>query len=518
MPETIPESKRRAFARRIFGGLSLWSLFLALFSNPAAARPQGSLTLIEALELALENSPSIAIARHQSESDRGSLLISRGDFDGTLSASVNVVDQETPLTADTVRETKETSQGAAWTQTLRTGQTVTGSADLEQVDGDPTVSTGTVSFTVRQPLLRGRGRAVTTAQERAADEDFQVGRLELLHEISRRLAIVAQQYWSVRGAMLDLEILRYTEERSRQLLDTTRRLIEAQQVPAAEMLQLEADLASREASRVAGERVLFQARQDLAAEIGLGPEDAEALPLPGDPFPEISIDAIPESARALLAEASVHRADLAAEQRRLEASRLRLFAAEDDLKPRLDLVLTPSYTGLVEGGGVDDALRALGDNIPGLSTTFGVSYLFPIANQTAEGLQLRAEAALKIQADVVRSIEIQIGADVPSALDAVRQNARTTELFEKATKLFLQTLENEEKKLQVGSSILLDVISQRDRLTSAQQRLVASASALARAVVDLRFETGTLVRGADADSLQVRTEDFTTVPAGPFTP
>ncbi|MEM8997753.1 MAG: TolC family protein, partial [Acidobacteriota bacterium] len=331
-----------------------------MLSTSAAAQPESSLTLIEALELALENSPSIAIARHRSESDRGSLLIARGDFDGTLSAGVSVVDQETPLTVETVRETKATSQSAAWAQTLRTGQTVTGSAELEQADGDPTISTGTVTFSVRQPLLRGRGRAVTTAQERAADEDFQVGRLELVHEISRRLAIVAQQYWSVRSAMLDLDILRYTEERSRQLLDTTRRLIEAQQVPAAEMLQLEADLASREASRVAGERVLFQARQALAAEIGLGPEAAGALPLPGDAFPEISIDAIPESARALLAEASARRADLAAEQRRLEAARIRLFAAEDDLKPRLDLVLTPSYTGLAEGGGVDDALGALG--------------------------------------------------------------------------------------------------------------------------------------------------------------
>ena len=71
---------------------------------------------------------------------------------------------------------------------------------------------------------------------------------------------------------------------------------------------------------------------------------------------------------------------------------------------------------------------------------------------------------------------------------------------------------NEEKKLRAGSSTLLDVISQRDRLTSARQSQVSAHLALAIALARLRFETGTLpdteAGAAAADHAQLTTVPF----------
>jgi outer membrane protein len=63
---------------------------------------------------------------------------------------------------------------------------------------------------------------------------------------------------------------------------------------------------------------------------------------------------------------------------------------------------------------------------------------------------------------------------------------------------------NEEKKLRAGTSTLLDLISQRDRLTAARQSEVSAQLALALALLQLRFDTGTLIgEEGEAGSIQV---------------
>jgi outer membrane protein TolC len=91
-------------------------------------------------------------------------------------------------------------------------------------------------------------------------------------------------------------------------------------------------------------------------------------------------------------------------------------------------------------------------------------------------------------------------------LDAVTRGAQQLERATEAVRLFERAVENEEKKLRAGTSTLIDVISQRDRLTSARQSRVSAHLALAVAVARLRFETGTL------DTSDVR--DLTTIPFG----
>jgi outer membrane protein TolC len=312
--------------------------------------------------------------------------------------------------------------------------------------------------------------------------------------------------------VLDLEILRSTEESSRSLLDTTRRLIEAQLTPAAELVQLEADLALREANRIVGERNLFLAIQQLGNELGLPAERIAELALPSDPFPPLSRSEVPARASILLAEAEARRADLLAAQERLAAEQARLVSAEDALEPRLDLVFTPSYTGLEEGAGGEEYFAALWTDVPGLSTTLGLSWSFPLRNRAAAGDLLRAEAAVRRRELLIEQIDKLVDSRIPAALETVLKNAERLEKLEQVVDLFRRTVENEEKKLRAGTSTLIDVISQRDRLTSALQSRNAAQLALAVALVELRFETGTLIAVDAVDDVSVRGEDFTTLP------
>lgn len=475
------------------------------------------LGLLEVVELTLAHDPSIALVENRLTAARGALLSAAGAFDPLVTASAEGSADETPLADGTSSESETLLSSVDLSRLLRSGLFLEPGMTLERTgSGAGAVNVGTVSFTLRQPLLRGRGREVVAAGELAAERELEASRLDLEHRIAERLLAVVSQYWRLKAAMLDLEVLRTTEERTRELLETTRRLIAADVTPAAELVQLEAELASREVNRIAGEQTLFEARQALGREIGLEPRNIAGLPLPDTDFPKVEPDEVPRpEARSdgLIDLALARRADLRAARERQAAVERLLAAAENDLKPQLDLVFTPSYSGLSIGGGTEDFFSPLSRNVPGLSTTLGFRLSWPTWNRRAEGDRIQSLAAVEQSALVVELAVKTIGADVPAALDAVRRSAQQLERLGEAVGYFEKAVDNEIKKLRAGSSTLIDVITQRNRLTAAQQQQVSARLALALALLDLRFQTGTLVEEAsDSGARAVTQEHLTTLP------
>lgn len=494
------------------------AVLLALAGPVRAAEPADAkrgLDLLKVIEMTLEHDPNIKLVESRLASARGALTSAKGTFDPLVTAAADRSEIETPSSGTSVAETTTLGGSVGLAQLLRGGLSLAPEVVLERSGtGASAANLATVSFTVRQPLLRGRGSAAVAAGERSAEQEVEAARLDLEQRIAERLLAVVSQYWTLRAAVLDLEVLRVTEERSRELLETTRRLIAADVTPAAEILQLEADLTSKEANRIAGERSLFRARQDLGREIGLDPQEIAELAGPGEAFPTIEPEDVPrpeESAAFFIEQALARRADLGAARRRLTAAEILLAAADDALEPQLDLVLTPSYTGLVEGSDAGDFFSPLLRNVPGLSTSFGLSLSWPIRNRRAEGERIRAEAGVAESALAVELLVKAIGADVPAALDAVRQSARQLARISRSVGFFEKTLENEIKKLRAGTSTLIDVITQRDRLTAVRQQRVVAQLALAQALAELRFETGTLFE-AGADRRSITREQLTTLP------
>ena len=488
-------------------------------SVPApSASPETGLDLGEALRLTLENDPNIALVEARLAGARGALLGAAGRFDPIVTSQVDQVTSDTPVTETTSREQLSLDSSLGIARQFRTGLSVSPSMGLSRVDlpgaGNPAVNVGTLAFTFRQPLLQGRGRPVNAAGEMSAEREVAASALDVQQTTAERVLAVVFQYWTARARVLDLDILRESEARSLELLETTRRLIEADEVPAAELVQLEANLAAKESSRIGGERALFAARQDLGREIGLEPARIAALPLPDDPFPAVRPADVPPPAAAdrFIAAALRRRADLQAARERRSSAEILLRASDDALKPRLDLLFVPTWSGLVEGGGAGDYLGALGRNVPGAGARLGFSLSWPTWNRTARGQQEQTEAIRRQTELLIDLLSRTVGADVPSALQAVQSSALQVEKAAEAVGLFERAVVNEEKKLRAGTSTLIDLISQRDRLTSARQTEVAARLALAQALASLRFQTGTLL-ASDGSAGALRPELLTTVPS-----
>ncbi|HEY3569670.1 MAG TPA: TolC family protein [Thermoanaerobaculia bacterium] len=470
---------------------------VAMPASFAQQTPAGGLGLLEALRLTLTRDPNIAIQETRVTSSRGALEVASSAFDPVLSSSASRNGSDSPVSESASRQRTSILDSISYNVPFRSGLQIQPgvSLDRESLPGAPAASTGTVSFRIRQPLLQGRGRDVVAAGELSAQRELRASELDLRFATAQRMVAVASQYWQARAAQLNLEVLVSSEQSSREMLDTTRRLVEADETPAAELVQLEANLAAKESARIDGERALFAARQSLGREIGLDAREIAALPMPSDLFPALRPEELPPQGEAdrLVALALRRRADLRAARERQVGLDILARAAENALKPQLDLVLTPSYTGFTEGGAVGNFFSPLFRNVPGLSTLLTLNFALPTRNLRAQGLLLEARASLRQSALVSDLVGKEIGADVPTALDAVRRNAEQLQKAAEAVRLFEKTVSNEEKKLRAGTSTLINLITQRDRLTSARQVRVSAQLSLALALLDLRFQTGTLL-------------------------
>jgi outer membrane protein len=492
-----PSGRPRSHAVR---ALLLGALAVAgpscLAQEPPAA-PASGLGLLEAVRLTLSRDPNIAIEETRVRSSRGALEIAGAPFDPVITSGNTRTATDTPISESAGQLTTLLDDNLGLTRTFRNGTSIGPGIELARTGtpGGPVVDTGTVSFRIRQPLLRGRGRGIADAGERSARHEVAATELDLRFTTAQRVQTVASLYWQARAAQLNLDVLTSSEASAREILDNTRRLVEADETPAAELVQLEANLAAKESARIDGERSLFAARQSLGREIGLDRAEITALPFPADPFPDLRPDALPSLAEAdwLVAVALRHRADLRAARERQSEFDILVRSAENGLKPQLDLVLTPSYTGFREGGSTGTFFSPLVSSIPGLTSLLSLNLSLPTANSLARGQLTQARAA-QSQNGLISSLVVKgIGADVPTALDAVRRNALQLQKAAEAVRLFDRTVVNEEKKLRAGTSTLINLITQRDRLTSARQGEVSAQLALALSLLDLRFQTGTLL-------------------------
>jgi outer membrane protein TolC len=480
--------------------------------------PGSGLSLLEAVHMTLERDPNLALEQARVEGARGSLEIAASQFDPVVTSGLLQTDTRTPLSPSTSRETRTLQSTLGLSQQFRTGLSIEPQIELLRSEdvtaGSGAGNDGTVTFRVRQPLLRGRGRAATAAGELSAEREVEAAGLDVRHTIARRIQAVVSQYWTVVAAARNLEVLRASEESSRSLLENTRKLIAADQVPAAEQVQLEANLAAKESARIGGERQLFDARQDLGREIGLDGGEIRALPLPAEPFPAVAPEAVPSADQAgpWVAEAIRRRADLRAARERQTAADVLRRSAENALLPQLDLVFSPSYSGLVAGSGTQSFFSPLYRNVPGPSASLALNLSWPTFNRRARGQLVQLDALRREDELFVDLITKAIGADVPSSLDAVGRSARQLAKAREAVGLFERAVVNEEKKLRAGSSTLLDLISQRDRLTAARQSEVSAQLALALALLQLRFDTGTLI-GEEGEAGSIQVARLITLPA-----
>lgn len=495
-------------------------------TGPAPAPP--GFSLLDAVEITLACDPNIQIAEQKVKHNEGSLRIVQGEFDATLSSSLSDGVTHTPLdevdrqiyaTDESVERVSAFSAGL--TKKFRSGRSASLEGGVVRSDDLTTNSVGSalnrssVTFTVLQPLFKGRGEGAPGEVERSAQLDVEVSRLTYRRVIDERVFLAVSAYWGYAAAFLSLEALKTSEASAGLSLDRVRRLIEAKEVPEADIYQVKASFEQYKAQRITGEQALFQARETLGSIIGLQPEEIVSLPDPSTSLNGFTAEAVGglRSADDYAEMALARRPDVLAVRKAGDSALILFKAARKNLQPQLDLSLSAGYAGLDEGAKLRDTFSSFANNPSGLNVGGSLTYYWPIQSNSDRGRLMQRQADYsqkKLQGDdLSRNVRINIAVSV----DAIHRGMEALRSQYAACEYYQSVLKTEKRKYDLGSSTLLDIIIYQDRLTAATLNRIASQQSVALAIARLRLETATITTPSDG-AQRVTMENLLSAPKG----
>ena len=372
------------------------------------------------------------------------------------------------------------------------------------------------TFSLTQPLLRGRGKLVASALEKASALNLQSANDSYEFANSFELLQTGVTYWQYVAAYKSLKIFQENEARVRRVLQITQELVKADKKPAGDLVQIQADLANQERQTNVAEQTLFSTRLNLGRVIGLSEAESKQLGDPIDEFPTLLESGYNKNSDVskLLEIAQNNRNDIEASKKTQEALELQFNLANNNRNPQLDLTGFINYGGMNMGNGLDKALstftREEGQN---LGFGFSLNFSFPLNNNQANGLYLQNETALKDQQIANDNLLRNIDLNVSIALNNLENNVTVLEKALESLNFYQEVYNNEQVKFQNGLTTLLNLILFQERLTFAQLDYLQAHQQFASSIINLRYETGTLLANQTVNGFTGITKElFYTIP------
>ena len=329
-----------------------------------------------------------------------------------------------------------------------------------------------------QPLLRNFRTDATRTQLRITGINRDISELQLRSTITNTLADVRSAYWDYVYTVDALAVARRSLELARKLLEDNRIRVEVGTLAPIDIVQAEAEVASRLQEEAQGEAQARTAELALKRLIVSGAGDprwrARITPVDRPVFTPSPIDV-----DAALRHALDTRLDLAQTKKQLTANDLSLKLLGNQRLPAADLSASYGLQGIggtrlvrdstlggriVETipGGYNDALTILRNrDYPQWNVALTLSY--PIGASLADANYARAQITVRQTEAQIRALELQIATDVTTAAMLVESNQKRVDAARAARELAQKRLEAETTKFEVGLSTNFFVVqAQRD--------------------------------------------------------
>jgi len=479
------------------------------------------LSLRNYLELVMANNTDIQIQRLTLETPRNAILRAFGAFDPSLSASFN--------STRTRSATTSVLQGAAllsqltqaadfrYTQRLQSGTTFnvgfTGnkSASNDQFSTFNPALNATLTFGFTQPLLRDRSPSLVRLPLMIARSQLRRSEYELRNQLMQLIEQAELAYWAVIESRERLRVQEEFLKLREAALKRSQRELELGALSPLEIYRPQQEYATAEIQVTQYRYQLAQREDALRRQMGadLDPE-IRKLPIVLTETVSPVMDDKPLDREMLVERALSQRPDLKAYLQTLDVDDLNIRSASNRLKP--DLRLTGEYSARGRGGwyyeranvfgqsqivrtvpgGFGDALNQLfGFGLP--TYRFGLTLSLPIRDRAAQADLADALVRKKTDSLRARAIEQQIRLEVLNAINQVESAKAGVQQARVALEFAQKDFEAEQKRYDLGVSILYFVLEAQTRLTNAQATLVTQTIAYRRALLNLLRVTGQLL-------------------------
>lgn len=367
-------------------------------------------------------------------------------------------------------------------------------------------TSSSLAFTVTQHLLQGFGPAITDRQIRIARHNRELSDLTFKAQVIATVSAVADLYWDLVSFGENVRVKRDALAADEKLLADNRRQVEVGTLAPISVVQAEAQIAADQQALTVAETQLLQQETILKNAISrtgtYNPAITNARVVPLDHINVPDVESItPIQDATALAEAS--RPELAQARIQVETQRIANTGTRNELLPTLDLVgslqnnglagaVNPLFTGAAPpayiGGYGTVFAQIFGHNYPNYSIALNLNV--PLRNRTAQADYATSELLLRQQELAVERVRNQVRVEVQNAIIGLQQARAQYQAATKQRVLEEQTVDAEQKKLDMGVSTTYNVILTMRDLVTAQSNEVAGRSAYAKAHVEMDRVTG----------------------------
>jgi len=509
----MPRRKRRALLATWLGA----GVFLGGLAGPAHAQQQIPLEPKQLLQMVVARNAEVLFNKLQSDIASFGVDAQAALYEPVLYATlrnegrdrqrtveerlttplsnVNRLDEQVQLYETGLRMRAPT--GAEFTTSVRIVNRDNNLIASARPNRDGQETAGALVVTMRQPLLRGAGRAVVETDLRVAELDREASVWQYKQQILRVGGEALAAYWQLLRAKALRDVRLAAVNNGKELFRDVKARADGGRLPPNSLLEAQSAMLARDAELLRADATVADAESRIRTLLNLPPFESE-FSIPA--LSQVSLGAagaVPAKERyerALAIWPSYRIALLKREQ-----NRHRLEFADNQRKAQLDLLVSYSSNSLVMG-----RREAFNELLPKKNPDWyiGLSYERPIGRNAGANARYSAQAVRLQQSDLeVQSVQHALGNDIQSRTSQF--DAALTDLkgMEDDLKLRRDLLEGEREMYRVGLSPLSqilrregDVIETELRVVDAQMRLELARTALMTAdgslLTDNQIEVG----------------------------
>jgi outer membrane protein TolC len=377
---------------------------------------------------------------------------------------------------------------------------------------------------LQQQLLAGFGFGPNLRYLRIAKNNQKISDQAFKLQVMTTVTQIANMYWDLVAAYEDENVKKRSLEFANQTLDSDRKQLELQAIPAMDVMKAEGEVANREQDLTIAKTTL-QFQELLiknALTKNLDDPILEAMPVRPTDQSAVQDTQTQGPTEDMIARALRDRIELGESDIDLDNRRISRDAARNALLPQVALTAFYGGTGLAgppnPEAGVDStspigwggAVRnAFNNTAPDYYV--GVSVNVPLRNRVAKSDQYRSELEAR-QAELrLQQLKKQIRIEVRNAQYALEQSEARVISARKARDLAQKTFDITAKEQELGAGSSYQTLTARRDLSAAESALVAAMTAYEKAKIELDRSVGSTL---DANAISIESAKTGVAPGG----
>jgi outer membrane protein len=524
----------------VFGPSPVHAQTTSAVTMPPSQQPQGPtvrrMSIDDAVATALEQNLDLQVQRITPQIRDLDSAFYHTNYTPTFTSTLNFVDQTQPpsslLSGNTSQLTSGRSAynfglqqltpwyGGSYQFQFNNGRTTTNNIFTSF---DPQL-TSNISATYTQPLLKNFKIDGTRQQLLVSQKNKEISDTQLQQAIAQTVRNVRTAFYDLMYAIGNLAVQHQSLDLAQQSLKDNRARVEIGTMAPLDIVQAEAEVATREEAVIVAEAAIDR-QQDLIRALIFNPNTPDFWNATIEPTDTVSFVPTTVNVDEAVKNALSQRTDLAVARKNLESTNIasRYYSNQSlpDLNASLNYGaqaiggvgllrgpssgLTPGeIIGRQEKGYWDTLGTVFAGDFPGW--TFGIDMTYPIGKSSSEVNLARAHLQETQQQRTIATLELSVTTQVRDAARTVTTNAKRVDATRSARVLAERRLEAEEKKYQDGMSQNFFVLQAQRDLNIARNNELQALVEYAKSVVNYSaVQTAPLSGGSGAAAVAATT-------------